>query len=88
MNAKTLKRYRAARGWTQAELARRARVARVTVARLEGTRRWTPELMTAQRIAKALAVPLGALLDGPGKVEAEGRVRRATPTTANGNERT
>jgi len=58
-----VKRLRNARGWTQAGLAKRAKVARVSIARLETsptTRR--PELRTIERLAKALGVPVGELL--------------------------
>jgi transcriptional regulator with XRE-family HTH domain len=63
MNRTTLKRYRKARGWTQADLARRARLAPVTVARLEGSRPQQPDLRTVRRIARALGVPVGELLE-------------------------
>jgi len=59
-----VKRLRAARGWTQAELAKRAKVARVSIARLETSpKSRRPELRTIERLAKALGVPVTELLE-------------------------
>lgn len=61
MNVKQL---RGARGWTQAELAKRANVARVSIARLETSpKSRRPELRTIERLAKALGVPVAELLE-------------------------
>jgi transcriptional regulator with XRE-family HTH domain len=49
-------------GLTQAQLARRARLSRVYVARLE-TRRQDPRISVVVRIAKALRVKVGRLLE-------------------------
>lgn len=51
-----LRVYRVARGLTQAQLAARAGVARITVGALE-RREATPQLHTAQVLASALGVP-------------------------------
>jgi DNA-binding XRE family transcriptional regulator len=59
-----VKRLRAARGWTQAELAKRAKVARVSIARLETSpKSRRPALRTIERLAKALGVPVAELLE-------------------------
>jgi transcriptional regulator with XRE-family HTH domain len=56
-----LRKARARRKLTQAELARRAGIHQVTVARLEnGTHR--PSMDTLQRLAKALRVKVAELL--------------------------
>ena len=57
----TLQQLRTRRGWTQAALAERAGVHRVTIARLEtGTRR--PGLDVLEALAKALRVKITDLL--------------------------
>jgi transcriptional regulator with XRE-family HTH domain len=59
-----VKRLRAARGRTQEELARRAKVSRVSIARLETSpKSRRPELRTIERLAKAFGVPVGELLE-------------------------
>jgi transcriptional regulator with XRE-family HTH domain len=58
-----LKRLRKQRGWTQRELARRARLALVTIGQIEADMRKTPTLDTRKKLAKALKVPVTALLD-------------------------
>jgi len=59
-----VKRLRGTRGWTQAELAKRANVARVSIARLETSpKSRRPELRTIERLAKALGVPVAELLE-------------------------
>jgi transcriptional regulator with XRE-family HTH domain len=59
-----VKRLRGARGWTQAELAKRANVARVSIARLEtNPKSRRPELRAIERLAKALGVPVAELLE-------------------------
>jgi len=58
-----VKRLRAARGWTQAERAKRAGVARVSIARLDTSpKSRRPELRTIERLARALGVPVAELL--------------------------
>jgi transcriptional regulator with XRE-family HTH domain len=55
-------RRRARRGWTQAALAARVRLHRVSLAQIErGTSR--PSLQTLERLARALGVKPGRLLD-------------------------
>ena len=56
-----LQKARKRRGWTQAALARKLGVHRVTVAKLE-TDTQRPSLDLLERIAKALSVEVGALL--------------------------
>lgn len=59
-----VKRLRAARGWTQAALAKRARISRVSIARLETSpKSRRPELRTIERLAKAFGVPVAELLE-------------------------
>lgn len=62
-----LKRLREAKGWTQEGLAQRARVARITIARIEGRSRRTkhqrPALRTIERLARALKVEIATLLE-------------------------
>jgi len=59
--AMRLKALRDARGWTQADVAKRARVSPGYIARLE-TCRHDPKLSTLLKLAKALGVPLTELL--------------------------
>jgi transcriptional regulator with XRE-family HTH domain len=59
--ARALKALRGRREWTQADLAKRARVSPGYIARLE-TGRHDPKLGTLHKLAKALGVPLTALL--------------------------
>lgn len=60
--AMKLKRLRAARGMTQEALAQKAGIARVRIARLEsGNHDPTPS--TVQRLAKALKVTVGKLVE-------------------------
>jgi transcriptional regulator with XRE-family HTH domain len=47
---------------TQAELAKRARISRMHVIRIEGARQ-EPTLGVIERLAKALGVPVTALLE-------------------------
>ena len=60
--AMKLKRLRAERGMTQETLAKRAGLARVHIARLESGN-YDPALSTVQRLAKALKVKVGELVD-------------------------
>ena len=58
----TVRRLRKKRGMSQQGLARRAGLSREYVARLE-TGQHNPSLGTLQKIAKALGVPVTALLE-------------------------
>lgn len=58
-----IKRLRVKRGLTQEQLAKRAGVIRVTIARIEAGMRKTPALSTRKKLAKALDVPITELLD-------------------------
>jgi transcriptional regulator with XRE-family HTH domain len=57
-----LKAIREAKGISQAELARKARITREYVNRLEAGR-YDPTVGVLQRLAKALGVPVTALLE-------------------------
>lgn len=86
---KKLTELRRARGWSKAELARRARLAEGDVGKIESGRLlpYEPQL---QRLARALGVPTekaGTLLDGNEPVADQKalhnsalRTRRAEPT--------
>jgi transcriptional regulator with XRE-family HTH domain len=56
-----LRRLREARGLTQAKLAKKARITREYVVRLEAGR-YDPTLSVSSRLAKALGVPVTELL--------------------------
>ena len=58
----TLRRRRQAKGLSQAALARKARLSRVYVSNLEAGK-YDPTLGVLQRLAKALGVPVTALLE-------------------------
>lgn len=58
-----VKALREERGWTQAELARRAGLTHETISNYERDSRVRPPLFTVQAIARALEVPLADLLD-------------------------
>lgn len=64
---RNLKRIRRERGLTQAELARKVGITQVYVAYLEGGRKSkasrTPSLRTLEKLAKALKVKVGELLE-------------------------
>jgi transcriptional regulator with XRE-family HTH domain len=60
--ARTIRRLRAERQWSQAELARRAGLARITIAQIEGGTR-VPELESRKRLARAFGVPITDLLN-------------------------
>jgi transcriptional regulator with XRE-family HTH domain len=53
---------RAARGWTQEQLAKRAKVTRGYLAQLEAGHKENPSLPVLRRLAKALGVPVTELL--------------------------
>ena len=67
MTAKKLgavvKRLREARQLTQAELAKKARISQAYLSRLEAGEKTNPGIQIAQRLAKALGVPVTALLE-------------------------
>jgi transcriptional regulator with XRE-family HTH domain len=60
--AERIQHLRKRRGWTQAQLADRARISRGYLARLE-TARQDPTLTTLERLAQALRVKVSRLLD-------------------------
>jgi transcriptional regulator with XRE-family HTH domain len=60
--AKRLQQLRQRRGWTQAQLAKKAGISRGYLARLE-TARQDPALTTLEALAKALRVKVSRLLD-------------------------
>ena len=59
-----LAKLRRERGWTQEELAVRARLRRETIGRLEAATKKTrrPSLRTLERLAKAFGLPVAELL--------------------------
>lgn len=57
-----LKQLREAADLTQAQLARKAGVGQAYIAHLEAGKKQNPSLAVLQRLAKALGVPLTALL--------------------------
>ncbi len=57
-----IKALRAKRGWTQTQLARRAGISRGYLARLE-INRHDPALSALQKLAKALGVRIGRLVE-------------------------
>jgi transcriptional regulator with XRE-family HTH domain len=58
-----LQTQRAAKGLTQEDMAKRAKVARSYLAKLEAGHSKNPSLAVLQRLAKALGVPVTALLE-------------------------
>jgi transcriptional regulator with XRE-family HTH domain len=72
MTGKTLQRWRKARGLTQAQLAKKAGLHRVSVAQIESGRRTQLPMETRRRLAKALKVPLATLLDESPKRKGKG----------------
>jgi transcriptional regulator with XRE-family HTH domain len=58
-----LKRMREEKGWTQRDLAKQAKVTPGYIAQLEMGVRKNPSLETLKRLAKALGVPVTALLE-------------------------
>jgi transcriptional regulator with XRE-family HTH domain len=62
--AVTIRRLRGAKGWSQAKLAKESRVSQPYLSQLEaGTRGKSPGARILQRLAKALGVPVTALLE-------------------------
>lgn len=57
-----LRRFREAKGWTQVELAKRARVTQALVSQLEAGKKASPSVVPLLRIAKALEVSVEDLL--------------------------
>ena len=57
-----IKEVRQAKGWTQAELARRAGIRRATVNRIENARVKAIDLEVLEKLAKALEVDAGYLI--------------------------
>lgn len=62
MIGKKVRRLRKAKGWTQGDLAKRARLGREAVTRIETEAR-RPNLETRKKLAKALDVGILELLD-------------------------
>jgi transcriptional regulator with XRE-family HTH domain len=58
-----IREHREARGWTQADLAKRAKVTQEYIAVIETGKRKSPSLPVLRRLAKALGVPVGELLE-------------------------
>lgn len=61
-----LKRLREAKGLTQTQLARRAKVTRPYVTMLESGAKKAPSLETLRRLARALGVSVSALIEPEG----------------------
>jgi transcriptional regulator with XRE-family HTH domain len=59
-----VKTAREARGWSQNQLARLAKVNQSTLQRIEANPKKDPELSNCVKIARALGMPVEALLDG------------------------
>jgi len=57
-----LRRLRAAKGWTQVELAKKARVTQALISQLEAGTKPTPSVVHILRIAKALGVTVEELV--------------------------
>ena len=58
-----LKQRRTQRGWTQAQVAKRAGVTNFYISLLESGRRRNPSLSVRKRLAKALGVSITKFLD-------------------------
>jgi transcriptional regulator with XRE-family HTH domain len=58
-----VQRLRAKRGWTQAQLAKKARLHLTTIGKIEAGMRKYPDLETRKKLAKALEVPITELLN-------------------------
>jgi transcriptional regulator with XRE-family HTH domain len=57
-----LRRFRQARGWTQVELAKKARVTQALISQLEAGKKASPSVVPLMRIAKALGVTVETLV--------------------------
>ena len=71
-----LRALRQQRGWSQAELAKRAKVTDAYVAQLETGKRWNPSLEVLRRLAKALGVAPADLHPGRRLMDPREVVRR------------
>ncbi len=60
--AKRLKQLRSEKGWTQRQLATKAKLSLGYIARLE-TGHYDPQLSTLRKLAKALGVAVGKLVE-------------------------
>jgi transcriptional regulator with XRE-family HTH domain len=58
-----LKALREERGWSMAELAKKADVTDAYIAQLETRKKENPSLDVLKRLARALGVPVGELLE-------------------------
>lgn len=58
-----VKRLREAKGFTQADLAKKAKVTQPYITMLESGQRKAPSIATLRRLAKALGVPMTELLE-------------------------
>lgn len=58
-----IRRLRKARGLSQVELAKKARIAQPYLVRLESGQQTNPSLAVLKRLAKALGVPVTELLE-------------------------
>ena len=75
----TLKRIRLQKGLTQRALAAWVGVTQPYIVMLEMGKRTNPSLQLLQRLAKALAVPLGDFLEGRRPQEGRRRRRSSPP---------
>lgn len=66
---------REAKGWSQERLSRESGVSRVTVSKWESGQIATPKMVTIRKLAKALNLPVGALLHPLAEAAAEAEVR-------------
>jgi transcriptional regulator with XRE-family HTH domain len=58
-----IRKLREAEGLTQVQLAKRGKVSQAYLSLLEAGQRKAPTIRVAQRLAKALGVPVGELLE-------------------------
>ncbi|MEO7859815.1 MAG: helix-turn-helix transcriptional regulator [Nitrospirales bacterium] len=58
-----LRRLREATGWTQAELAKKARVTQALISQLEAGKKASPSVVPLMRIAKALKMSVTELVE-------------------------
>ena len=58
-----LRRLREANGWTQVELAKKARVTQALISQLEAGKKASPSVVPLLRIARALGVTVEALVE-------------------------